>query len=152
MKKIKCALFILVVSTFAILPVAAQSKEEIIKTVDGINRALDRAVVSQDIPFLKRHYGDDFVFTHGTGQVDSKESWVNAIKTMKAPERYALREHDSTQVELHGDIAILSGKLSVTRESKTGTRNYALWYVRVYALRNNVWQMISHRTTKEWHL
>lgn len=152
MKKNNRLLFLLVAGLINTLAVSAQTKEGTAKIIDDINRALDRAVVSQDISFLNKHYGDDFVFTHGTGQVDSKESWVSAIRTMKPPERYASREHDSTNVELHGDIAILTGKLSVIRESKTGTRKYALWYVRVYALRNKVWQMISHRTTKEWHL
>lgn len=131
---------------------AVHTEAEISKSVDEVNRALDRAVVQKDIVMLNKHYGEDFVFTHGTGQIDSKKTWVNHIQTMKAPDRFASREHDSTQVELHGDIAIVTGKLSVVRETKDETRKYALWYVRVFALRKKVWQLISHRTTKEWHL
>jgi len=130
----------------------AQSKEEISKTIDDLNRALDRAVVNRDITTLQKHYGDDFVFTHGTGTVDSKESWINNIKKLSDDNRFTSREHDSTLVELHGDIGILTGVLSVTRVTKTETKKYALRYVRVYALRKKVWQLISHRTTKEWHL
>jgi ketosteroid isomerase-like protein len=130
--------------------VSAQAKDGEAKVVDDINRMIDRAVVNKDIGTLQKHYGDDFVFTHGTGQISSKESWINDIKNM-GEARFASREHDSTTVEMHGDIAIIYGKLSVARESKKEIRKYNLRYVRVFALRNNVWQMISHRTTEELH-
>lgn len=122
----------------------------IIKLVDEINRKIDRVVVAKDIKTLEQHYGEDFVFTHGTGLIDSKKSWIESIKKSKG---YVSREHDSTQVELHGDIAIVTGVLTVGRiePAQDGTSKYSLRYVRVFALRKKNWQMISHRTTSEWH-
>ncbi len=141
-------------SLIAILTLAfaafAQKKTGEQKEIDDLNRAIDHAVVKKDIEFLKKHYSDDFVFTHATGLIDSKESWIKGIENMKDA-RYASREHDSTVVELHNDVAIISGKLSVTREEKEKTSRYAVKYVRVYALRNKVWQMICHRSTGEAH-
>ena len=75
-----------------------------IKLIDDTNRKIDRAVVSKDINFLEQYYGEDFVFTHATGLVDSKKSWIESIKKNKG---YAAREHDSTIVELHKDLAII---------------------------------------------
>ena len=100
--------------------------------------------------FFEQHYGEDFVFTHATGLVDSKKSWIESIKKNKG---YAAREHDSTIVELHKDLAIIEGKLTVTRlePAKDGTIKYSLRYVRVFALRKKNWEMISHRSTSEWH-
>lgn len=149
MKKISTA-FIL--SIIAIQFVVAQSKEEIVKIVDETNQMIDRAVVSKDIAALQKHYGDDFVFTHGTGDIDSKESWIQNIKGLEEGNRYISREHDSTLVEPHGDIAIIKGKLSVERQGKDKINKYGLKYVRVYALRKKVWQLISHRTFMEWHM
>ena len=122
----------------------------LINLINDTNRKIDRAVVAKDIKFLEQHYGEDFVFTHATGLVDSKKSWLESIQRNKG---YAAREHDSTVVELHKDIAILSGKLTVTRlePAKDGTLKYSLRYVRVFALRKKNWQMISHRSTSEWH-
>lgn len=122
----------------------------LIKLIDDLNRKIDRAVVSKDLKFLAQHYGDDFVFTHGTGLIDSKQSWMESIRKSKG---YASREHDSTIVELHNDIAIITGKLTVGRlkPAKDGTTKYSLRYVRVFALRKKKWEMISHRTTSEWH-
>jgi ketosteroid isomerase-like protein len=122
----------------------------VIKLIDETNRKIDRAVVAKDLKFLDQHYGEDFVFTHATGLIDSKKSWIESIKKNKG---YAAREHDSTIVELHKDLAIIEGKLTVTRlePAKDGTIKYSLRYVRVFALRKKNWEMISHRSTSEWH-
>jgi ketosteroid isomerase-like protein len=119
------------------------------KGIDSINRLLDRSVVSKNMSVLQKHYADDFVFTHGTGQVDSKKSWIKNVADTSV--HFLSREHDSTEVELHKDIAIISGKLTVQRQMPTAKTVYALRYVRVFAQREKIWQMISHRTTAEWH-
>jgi ketosteroid isomerase-like protein len=122
----------------------------LVKLIDDLNRKIDRAVVSKDISVLEQSYGDDFVFTHATGLVDSKDSWIESIKKNKG---YAAREHDSTIVELHKDLAIIEGKLTVSRlaPAKDGSTKYSLKYIRVFALRKKNWEMISHRSTSEWH-
>ena len=128
----------------------SQQKTGEAKSVDDLNSAIDHAVAGKNFQILEKHYADDFVFTHGTGLIDSKESWLKSIRNM-GEARFVSREHDSTVVELHQDVAIVFGKLSVARESKGEIRRYYIHYVRVFARRNDVWQMISHRTTKEWH-
>ena len=115
--------------------------------VNSLNRAIDAAVVHKNIPFLQQHYAHDFHFTHGTGQLDSKSSWISFIS--KPTTQYLYRRHDSTAVEWHHDVAIVTGTLSVKRNATDA--GYALHYVRVFALRKKVWQLLSHRTTKEWH-
>jgi ketosteroid isomerase-like protein len=149
MKKIGFILFGLIIGTslFGI----AQTADETKKLVDDTNRIIDRAVVKQDVATMQKYFGDDFYFKHSTGQIDSKESWVTSIKNLKEGNRFTSREHDSTEVELHGDVAIVAGKLSVAREAQPQVRKYYLTYIRVFALRNKTWQLISHRSTKEWH-
>jgi ketosteroid isomerase-like protein len=113
------------------------------------NAQIDAGVVKKDIPTLQKLYADDFVFTHGGGSVDSKASW---LKNIQNPEmKFKTRVHDSTQVEMHGDVAIVFGRLDIVREQKQQNFKYGIWYVRVFVRRDNRWQCISHRTTKEWH-
>ncbi|HEY3405844.1 MAG TPA: nuclear transport factor 2 family protein [Ohtaekwangia sp.] len=114
--------------------------------IDDTNRKIDQAVVDRDFAKLSQFYAEDFVFTHGTGVVDSKESWLADIQ--KSQDKFVSRTHDSTQVELHGDVAIVNGRLLVTKEKGA---KYGLWYVRVFAKRQEKWLLISHRTVKEWH-
>lgn len=126
----------------------SQSREETIKLLDTLNRQLDHAVVNKKGDFLKNHYADDFYFTHGTGKVDSKETWIKAVLDTAA--HYLYRMHDSTAVELHGDIGIVRGKLYVQRKAPDRIRDYSLKYVRVFVYRDRRWQLISHYTTMEW--
>jgi ketosteroid isomerase-like protein len=144
MKYTATLIFLLLATTFGF----AQQLE---KELDDLNRKIDQAVVDKNIDFMKKHYSDDFVFTHSTGLIDSKESWVRNIEKM-GTDKFLSRAHDSTKVELHGDVAIIFGKLSVERQGKDKISRYALHYVRVFALRNKVWQMICHKSTDEVHL
>lgn len=112
------------------------------------NQRLDDAVVSRDLDFLREGYADDFVFTHGSGRVDGKISWLNSV----AKGSFIKRRHDSVRAELHRDIAILRGKLSVEKKTKTGTDSYWLRYIRVYSRLPGRWKMISHFTYFEIHL
>lgn len=113
------------------------------------NAQIDAGVVKKDIAALEKLYADDFVFTHGGGLVDSKASWIKNIQ--KPDVQFKSRVQDSTKAEMHGNVAIIFGRLDIVREQKLETFKYGLWYVRVFVKKNNRWQCISHRTTKEWH-
>jgi len=131
----------------------AQSSKDTTATklaVDSINRLLDHAVVQKNLPVLQKHYAEDFFFQHATGIIDSKATWINSIQTRKNP--YASREHDSIVVELHSNVAIVSGSLSVRVKEPDKVSGYALRYIRVFVYKNSNWQLISHHSTAEWNL
>lgn len=113
------------------------------------NAQIDAGVVKKNIKDLEKLYADDFVFTHGTGFVEGKVSW---LKNVQDPEVLFLsRKQDSTQVEMHGDVALVVGRIDIERQQKEQLFKYGIWYVRVFVRRSGRWQLISHRTTKEWH-
>ena len=112
-----------------------------------LNQQVDDNVVKKNIPELEKVYANDFVFSHGSGKVEGKAGWlVSAGKGL-----FLSRTHDSVKVELHKDVAVVKGKLSVAKTNKEKTDRYHLYYIRVYAKRDNRWQMISHNTTAEYH-
>jgi Domain of unknown function (DUF4440) len=112
-----------------------------------LNQQIDDYVVSKDTASLNKLYANDFVFSHGSGKIEGKESWFKSV----AKGNFVSRQHDSVKVELHPNLAILRGKLSVQKKGKDKTDRYHLQYIRVYAYRNEKWQMISHITTAEYH-
>lgn len=118
--------------------------------LDDLNRAIDQAVIRKDMKLLQEAYAPDFVFTHGTGHIDSKDSWLKSVDNTKT--HFLSRDHDSTQVELHDDVGIVTGKLSIARQGADKVVRYAIRYVRVYVWRSKRWQMLSHRTVKQWDL
>ena len=119
-----------------------------IKWIDSINRQTDDAVMSKDTATLQRLYSKDFILTHGGGDIESMDSWIKSI--LNADRHYISRTHDSVKVELHGNVAIAKGRLLIVRQDKEKIARYGIWYLRIFALHKNSWQLISHITTSQW--
>lgn len=115
--------------------------------VISLNQQIDDYVVENKPAVLEKLYADDFVFSHGSGKVEGRESWLKSV----AKGSFLSRQHDSVTVEMHPGLAIVRGKLSVQKKATNKTDRYHLKYVRVYAYRNKQWQMISHFTFFEYH-
>jgi hypothetical protein len=122
--------------------------EERTRTLVSVNRAIEEAVLSKDIARLEGLYADDFMFTHGTGLVQTKDQWLDSVRGSET--RFLQRQLENTMVELHPEIGIVTGRLLVHRQTETGEVRYGLQYVRVYSLKTGVWQLVSHRTTSQW--
>ncbi len=112
-----------------------------------LNQQIDDYVVQKNTVALDELYSDDFVFSHGSGRIEGKEGWFKSV----AKGSFLVRKHDSVTVELHPGIAIVKGKLSVEKKNKEKTDHYHLKYIRVYTLKNQRWQLISHVTYNEYH-
>ncbi len=112
-----------------------------------LNQQIDNFVIAKDTAALNKLYASDFVFSHGSGNIQNKQDWLRSV--IKG--NFVSRQHDSVRVELHPNLAILRGKLSVHKKANNKSDRYHLHYIRVYAYRNNHWQMISHITTDEFH-
>jgi hypothetical protein len=138
------ALFLFLSSLTAI---ALQGQESSGDIIIRLNQRIDDYVVQQKVEALDTLYGADFVFSHGSGKVEGKESWLKTV----AKAKYLLRQHDSVKVEYHPGLAIVRGKLAVHRVDPTRTERYHLQYIRIYAWRKEKWEMISHMTTEEMH-
>lgn len=129
-------------------PLFAQSKNNADSVLlITLNQQIDTKVISQDTVGLSLLYADDFVFSHGSGRVDNKQSWLRSV----AKGGFILRQHDSVTVELHPFMAIVKGRLSVEKKNKEKIDRYFLKYIRVYAIRNEQWQLVSHSTVYEKH-
>lgn len=135
------ALFLIVLTT-----ANAQQQNDSLLLVK-LNQEIDQQVVNRDTNWLRTRYADDFVFSHGSGKVEGRSSWLATV----ARNNYPSRMHDSVKVELHHGLAIVKGKMAISRVGKEKTDKYHLRYIRVYAWRKNAWQLVSHSTTHEWH-
>ena len=120
------------------------------KEVLALEREIEAAVLRADVAFLDRVCASDFTYTHGDGWttggavrgVDRRAEWLASL-----PGRYSLREVDSQQVEIHGDVAITMGRVRARSGGPDAAqRAFSFWYVRVYAQRDGQWRYLSHRT------
>lgn len=112
--------------------------------IDSVNRLIDKAVINKQYSILHKHYASDYYHTHASGKIDTKKSWIENVK--KPSTSYTLRNHDSVTVELHKDIAIVTGTLEVDRPAGRKKAKY----VRVFVYRQKLWQLLSHNAIYEW--
>jgi len=143
MSRILLVLTTLLIATMSYAQQAAADSSYLIR----FNQQIDLDVVHRNISSLDTMFASDFVFSHGSGNVQGKEGWLKSVEK----NNYPARQHDSVTVELHPGLAVVKGNMAIQRVDKDKTALYRLKYLRVYAIRNNRWRLISHTTTKEVH-
>ena len=78
--------------------------------------------------------------------VDTRETLLKRV----ASKQYDVLDFDHVQVEMHGDVAVTTGRyLAHTTGGDRPNPDRAWstgWFVRVYQKRNGQWTWLSHRT------
>ena len=147
------ALIILGNISYAQAP-AKMSKGAVAETaLAELDRRIQEAMASGDVKIIERYVGDDLIFTHGwfEGGTETKQQLLENAK--KETRFYVYRKVSSQVVEMHGDVALVLGRLDVRRQplaknKETEQMCYALHYVHLFERRKNLWQFISHRTAQ----
>lgn len=117
--------------------------QDVAGSIIAFEKKIEQAVVDANVTFLKSAYADDFRFKHGTGTVDSKASWIENVQKSKG--KFVSRKTDSVEVELHNDIAITQGKLTVHRTNSW----YVIYYLRAYRKNADGFELFMHRTFRQ---
>ena len=123
--------------------IAQNSDEAVLRSLEW---AQANAVVEMDFDVLEEIYADDFIFTHGTGEVHDKTRWFDALSSGRD---YLSREHEMIEIELHGDLGIVYGVLLVHAKINGIEGQFRARYVRVYEQRGDRWLLVSHRTVDQ---
>ena len=123
--------------------IAQNSDEAVLRSLE---RAQANAVVEMNFDVLEEIYADDFIFTHGTGEVHDKTRWFDALSSGRD---YLSREHEMIEIELHDDLGIVYGVLLVHAKINGIEGQFRARYVRVYEQRGDRWLLVSHRTVDQ---
>ena len=100
------------------------------------------ALVKADTAFLETLYTDDLIYTHSSGTVDTKTSYIDSIKTGKS--KYESIERDDIKVRFYGNTAIVTCH-SVLKVNKNTINSR---YIHVYVKQKGAWKMAAHQTTR----
>ena len=103
MKRILLSVAVL---TSAFLLVFAQGKKNSTpaeETVLKLEQQWEDALIRSDIGALEKLYDDTIVYTHSNGKVDTKSSYLNAIKS--GATKYESMKRDEIKVTVYGPAA-----------------------------------------------
>ena len=120
-----------------------------------LEQKIEEAIVRGDVAFVDRVTSADFSFVHGDGWTyggkplmsDDKAAFLKRV----ADKEYLVHDLDQVKVEMHGNVAITSGRyvslfVPANRNTASPARLNSIWFERVYAKRNGEWLFLSHRT------
>lgn len=104
------------------------------------------AMIRKDADVLREIMSDDYVLMHMTGVRQSRESFLSGL--LEGTFNYYSADHDSVEVQVHGDGAEMTGKSRVAAAVYGGGKR--TWRLRGdFTLRkeNGRWKLTSSRAS-----
>ena len=133
----------------------AQSPSADSATIAALEHRVEAAVARRDAAFLDSVYAPTFRFRHSTGWLEDRATRMANVRRAPGPSEPPVvsRTLDSLEVEVHGDVALTTGRIFVRRDDPRaeGARRlgYTVRYARVYARRDGRWTLLTHHSTHE---
>ena len=128
-------------------PVAApppDAKAE--KEVTAAMEAWRHAMMKRDGAALERLYHEDLRYGHSNGQIETKSQAVQHIVTSKAD--YAAVDLVDTSIQVHGNFAIVTGKVNYKQVTAGTPSDVKLVVLHVWVRGPQGWQMIGRQSTR----
>jgi uncharacterized protein (TIGR02246 family) len=108
------------------------------------------ALDAQDVPALEKIMADDVTYTHASGKVDTKTSYLEAIRSGQL--HYISWQPKSMQVRVLGkDAAVINGEYAVrVTDARVQPQPFDIdiLILSVYARRDGRWQQIAWQSTR----
>jgi hypothetical protein len=104
-----------------------------------------RAVLAKDIATLERLMANDIVYTHSSGRLDTKASFIESIRSGTTQYRRIQRRSLATLVR--NGFACLTGAIEIDVETGGRVLNLNLRFSNVWERTGSGWQQILWQST-----
>jgi len=126
------------------LAMAADKSAEAVKSAE---KSWAAATVAGDESTLGQVLADDLTYTHSNGDTDNKAAFINNLKT--GARKYHKLDHESMDVRLYGNTAILTATAQVETSQKGGSPAPAhLRFIHVWVMQSGRWQLVAHQSLR----
>ncbi|OIN59913.1 nuclear transport factor 2 family protein [Arsenicibacter rosenii] len=122
----------------------AQSADE--KALIATEKERFNAQITRDPNVLDKVLADDLVYTHSSGQVDSKQSFIQSIKEAKMV--YEQINVEEQKVRIYGRIAVVNGVCTIKAINNGQPMNLKLRYTDAYKRKGKQWQLITWQSLR----
>src|SRR5260370_13076667 len=130
---------ITILSVLAVVSMAADKSADAVKAAE---KAWASATVAGDEAALKQILADDLTYTHSTGETDAKAAFIGNLKGAR---KYHKLNHESMDVRLYGNTAVLTATAPVETSQNGGSVNPAhLRFIHLWEFRHGGRQVVRH--------
>ncbi len=99
------------------------------------------AMIAVDEAALDKCFGEDLIYVHSSGAVDSKASYIAALKDGKF--RYLKCDRFEERVRIYGDTALVTGRAVFEAVIEGAPRTLRLRYLNVWTSGARGWQFVG---------
>jgi ketosteroid isomerase-like protein len=125
--------------------VAAATPEQ---AVQDAEQSWAKAVVAGDAPTLGRLLSDDLSYGHASGAQDTKQTYIDRIKS--GAQKYLSVQYDAGSIHVHvyGSAAVLVASAQIHSLTDGVDNALHLRFLHVYIRNRNAWQLVAHQSVK----
>jgi hypothetical protein len=107
------------------------------------------ALTHNDVAAVDKLLGDDLTYVHGSGKVDTKASFLEAIRSGRV--HYVSLDARKLHVRVVGDAGVIDGEYHIRvtdSHVQADPLDIDIFILGVYARRGGHWQMIAWQSTR----
>lgn len=105
------------------------------------------AAKSSDAAQLNRLLADGLIYTHATGVIDDKKSYIDKVKSKR--QKYDGIVHSNVRVKVFdGHTAVLTARMRMHGTNPAGAFDDQVLMTHVWVKLSGSWQLVAHQTTK----
>src|SRR2546426_361752 len=105
------------------------------------------AMAAGDLASLEKLLHDELLYTHSSGVMDTKASWLLSMKSGKT--RYKSVKCSGQQVRIFGDVALVTGRGHIEAEINGQPRTLRLMFLDAWAKTPQGWKFVAWQSTPQ---
>ncbi len=133
----------LILAVMALMPALAAGPEDEIRAAEKNWAA---AVTSANFAALEKILGDQLIYAHSTGAIESKADYIGRLRSGK--QKYDVIDQQSVTVRVYGNAAVAHLKLRMSGISNERPFNDQLMAMHFWVKQGGSWRLVAHQTTK----
>jgi ketosteroid isomerase-like protein len=103
------------------------------------------AMLARDFARLQLLVHEDLMYTHSSGVVDGKSSWLDSMKSGRV--KYKKAGCSERKVRLYGDTALVTGRAQIEAEIGGQPKTLRLLFLNAWTKSPRGWQFVAWQST-----
>ena len=103
------------------------------------------AMIARDFPRLQLLVYDELMYTHSSGVVDGKATWLDSMKSGRV--RYKKAQCTERKVRMYGDTALITGRAQIEAEIGGQPKTLKLLFLNAWTKTPQGWKFVAWQST-----
>ena len=103
------------------------------------------AMIARDFPRLQLLVHDELMYTHSSGVVDGKATWLDSMKSGRV--KYKKAQCTERKVRLYGDTALITGRAHIEAEIGGEPKTLKLLFLNAWTKTPQGWKFVAWQST-----